>query len=128
MAEQLAHPYVGVFIMLFLSAGIFFGITLLVSFISSKLSNRDNDKLKQSMYECGPTPNKQPNRISSHFYKFALLFILFDVEIIFMYPWALNFKTLGIFGFVEMIMFISLLSIGFIYAWKKGALKWHGIK
>ena len=54
--------------------------------------------------------------------------ILFDVEIIFMFPWAVNFKILGWFGFIEMILFIILLAIGFLYAWKKGALEWHSIK
>lgn len=126
--QSVEHPYLGIFIMLFLSGGIFFVITLLVSWISSKLANRNDNKLKHAMYECGPCPNKQPNKISSHFYLFALLFILFDVEIIFMYPWALNFRILGVFGFVEMIMFVLLLTIGFVYAWKKGALSWHGIK
>ncbi len=57
----------------------------------------------------------------------ALLFILFDVEIIFMVPWAVNFKILGMFGFVEMLIFIFLLSIGFVYAWRKGALQWQSL-
>jgi len=59
---------------------------------------------------------------------FALLFLLFDVEIIFMFPWAVDFKVLGWFGFAEMLMFIGLLAIGFVYAWKKGALEWHNIR
>ena len=71
---------------------------------------------------------KQPNTISVQFYLIALLFILFDVEIIFMFPWAVDFKALGWFGLVEMILFILLLAIGFVYAWKKGALEWHSIK
>ena len=86
------------------------------------------EKLKTTLYECGPEVTKQPNSISTQFYLTALLFILFDVEIIFMFPWAINFKILGWFGFVEMILFITLLAIGFLYAWKKGALEWHSIK
>jgi len=58
----------------------------------------------------------------------ALLFLLFDVEIVFMFPWAIDFKLLGWFGFAEMMLFILLLAIGFVYAWKKGALEWHNIK
>jgi NADH-quinone oxidoreductase subunit A len=96
--------------------------------VSRKLARLDNEKLKLSIYECGPEVSKQPNKMSSQFYLFALLFILFDVEIIFMFPWAIDFKVLGIFGFVEMIIFIFLLTVGFIYAWKKGALQWHSIK
>lgn len=65
---------------------------------------------------------------SIQFYLAALLFILFNVEIIFMFPWAINFKLLGWFGFIEMILFISLLAIRFLYAWKKEALEWHSIK
>jgi NADH-quinone oxidoreductase subunit A len=75
-----------------------------------------------------PESSRQPNRLSAQFYLYALLFILFDVEIIFMFPWAVDFKILGMFGFVEMISFILLLTIGFIYAWKKGAFQWHSMK
>jgi NADH-quinone oxidoreductase subunit A len=96
--------------------------------VSRKLARLDNEKLKLSIYECGPQVSKQPNKMSSQFYLYALLFILFDVEIIFMFPWAIDFKVLGWFGFAEMIIFIILLAIGFIYAWKKGALEWHSIK
>lgn len=122
------HPYFGVFFLLVFCAAVFYGITVLARFVSRKIARLDTEKLKLSIYECGPEVSKQPNKISAHFYLFALLFILFDVEIIFMFPWAVNFKWLGWFGFVEMILFILLLAIGFIYAWRKGALEWHSIK
>jgi NADH-quinone oxidoreductase subunit A len=122
------HPYFGVFV-LFLLTAVAFPVTLVLArYVSRKLARLDTEKLKLSIYECGPEPNKQPNRISVQFYLIALLFILFDVEIIFMFPWAIDFKLLGWFGFAEMILFIALLAIGFIYAWKKGALEWHSIK
>jgi len=122
------HPYFGVFVLLALT-GIAFPATLfLARLVSRKLSRLDTERLKMSTYECGPLPNKQPNTISVQFYLLALLFILFDVEIIFMFPWAIDFKLLGWFGFAEMILFIVLLTIGFIYAWKKGALEWHSMK
>jgi NADH-quinone oxidoreductase subunit A len=106
-----------------------FGATVWLSrYISRKIARLDTEKLKTTLYECGPEVTKQPNSISAQFYLTALLFILFDVEIIFMFPWAINFKILGWFGFVEMILFITLLAIGFLYAWKKGALEWHSIK
>jgi NADH-quinone oxidoreductase subunit A len=123
-----AHPYFGAFFILFLAFGIFAAITFLSRFINKRLARRNDEKLKLTIYECGFPTAKQPNRISPHFYLFALLFILFDVEIIFMFPWAVNFKALGVFGFVEMALFIALLAIGFIYAWNKGALEWHNIK
>lgn len=123
-----AHPYFGAFVFFVLTFGAFIGTTFLARFISRKMARLDGEKLKLTIYECGPEVTKQPNQISSQFYLFALLFILFDVEIIFMFPWAINFKVLGWFGFAEMIIFITLLTIGFIYAWKKGALEWHSIK
>ncbi len=125
---DLAHPYFGAFVFFVLTFGAFIATTVIARMISRKLARLDGDKLKMTIYECGPEVTKQPNKISSHFYLFALLFILFDVEIIFMFPWAINFKVLGWFGFAEMMIFIMLLTIGFIYAWKKGALEWHSIK
>ena len=123
-----AHPYFGVFVIFLVTFVAFIATTTISRFISRRLAKLDNEKLKLSIYECGPEPTKQPNSISVQFYLMALLFILFDVEIIFMFPWAVDFKLLGMFGFVEMILFILLLTIGFIYAWKKGALEWHSIK
>ena len=123
-----AHPYFGVFVMFVLSFGAFIATVALARLVSRKLARLDTEKLKTTLYECGPEVTRQPNTISVQFYLMALLFILFDVEIIFMFPWAIDFKVLGWFGFVEMILFILLLTVGFIYAWKKGALEWHSIK
>ena len=123
-----SHPYFGVFVMFILTFGAFIAIVWIARVVSRKLARLDTEKLKVSLYECGPEVTKQPNSISIQFYLMALLFILFDIEIIFMFPWAINFKILGWFGFVEMVLFILLLTIGFIYAWKKGALEWHSIK
>jgi len=123
-----SHPYFGAFVFFVLTFVAFIATTNISRFVSRKLARLDNEKLKLSIYECGPEVSRQPNKISAQFYLFALLFILFDVEIIFMFPWAIDFKVLGMFGFVEMIIFIILLAIGFVYAWKKGALEWHSIK
>ncbi len=122
------HPYYGVFILFVLTTVAFAATLYLARLISRKLAKLDTEKLKLTIYECGPEVTKQPNTISAQFYLIALLFILFDVEIIFMFPWAIDFKLLGWFGFAEMILFIVLLAIGFVYAWKKGALEWHSIK
>jgi len=122
------HPYLGIFF-LFIVTVVAFNATLMASrFVSRRMAKLDTEKLKLTIYECGPEVTKQPNTISTQFYLIALLFILFDVEIIFMFPWAIDFKLLGWFGFAEMVLFIVLLTIGFIYAWKKGALEWHSIK
>jgi NADH-quinone oxidoreductase subunit A len=111
-----------------LTAVAFPATLFLARIVSRKLAKLDTEKLKLTIYECGPEVTKQPNTISVQFYLIALLFILFDVEIIFMFPWAIDFKLLGWFGFAEMILFILLLAIGFVYAWKKGALEWHSIR
>ena len=125
---DVSHPYFGVFAIFIFTFGAFLATTFLSRFVGRKLANKNTQKLKLAPYECGLAPTKQPNRIVSQFYIMALLFILFDVEIIFMFPWAVDFKVLGIFGFVEMILFVLLLVIGFVYAWIKGALKWQSIK
>ncbi len=125
---EFVHPYFGAFVMFLVTFGAFSATVWLSRYISRKIARLDTEKLKTTLYECGPEVTKQPNTISTQFYLMALLFILFDVEIIFMFPWAINFKLLGWFGFIEMIMFIVLLAIGFLYAWKKGALEWHSIK
>ncbi len=123
-----SHPYFGVFVMFVLTFTAFILTVYLARVISRKIARLNTEKLKVSLYECGPEVTKQPNTISVQFYLMALLFILFDIEIIFMFPWAVDFKILGWFGFIEMILFIVILTIGFIYAWKKGALEWHSIK
>ncbi|AXH13496.1 NAD(P)H-quinone oxidoreductase subunit 3 [Halarcobacter bivalviorum] len=125
---EFSHPYFGVFVMFVLSFGIFLTVVYIARVLGRKIARLNTEKLKTSLYECGPEVTKQPSSVSIQFYLMALLFILFDIEIIFMFPWAINFQVLGWFGFVEMILFILLLTIGFIYAWKKGALEWHNIK
>ncbi|MCD6211690.1 MAG: NAD(P)H-quinone oxidoreductase subunit 3 [Sulfurovum sp.] len=122
------HAYFGVFVLFAMTAVAFPATLFLARLVSRKMAKLDTEKLKLSIYECGPEVTKQPNTISVQFYLIALLFILFDVEIIFMFPWAIDFKLLGWFGFTEMILFILLLAIGFVYAWKKGALEWHSIR
>ncbi|HHO42374.1 MAG TPA: NAD(P)H-quinone oxidoreductase subunit 3 [Epsilonproteobacteria bacterium] len=127
------HPYFGVFVFTVITFIAFPTTLFLARFLSRKLARLDTEKLKSTIYECGPEVTKQPNTISTQFYMLALLFILFDVEIIFMFPWAVNFRLfheigLGWFAFVAMFFFLLLLAIGFVYEWKKGALEWRNIK
>jgi NADH-quinone oxidoreductase subunit A len=80
---------------------------------------------KQSPYESGMMPiGPGTRRMNVRYYLVAVLFILFDVEIIFFYPWAVNFRALGLFGFVEMLVFVGILLVGYVYVWKKGAFEW----
>jgi len=82
-------------------------------------------KTKLGVYECGMEPiTSARERFSVKFYMVAMLFILFDIEIVFMYPWAVQFQSLGLNGLIAMILFMVLLFAGFIYVLKKGALKW----
>jgi NADH-quinone oxidoreductase subunit A len=81
---------------------------------------------KYSTYESGMEPVKSAReRFSVKFYLVAMLFILFDIETVFMYPWAVKFRELGMFGYLEMMVFIAILLVGFFYILKKGALQWH---
>lgn len=126
--SEFAHPYFGAFVILLSSTISFSLIVFLSSKVGKMMANRNTERLKLSIYECGPQVVKQPNRINIHYLIYGVLFILFDVEVIFMYPWAVDFKMLGMFGLIEMIIFISLLMVGFIYAFKKGAFQWQGIR
>jgi NADH-quinone oxidoreductase subunit A len=81
---------------------------------------------KAMPYESGITPiGPGTRRLPVRFYLIAVLFILFDIEVIFLLPWAVVFKKLGIFGLIEMFIFIVILLVGYVYAWKKGALEWE---
>ena len=82
--------------------------------------------VKEITFECGNAPSGSAwARWSIKFYLVAILFIVFDVEVVFMYPWAVIFRELGLFGFVEMMLFIVVLGVGFLFAWRKGALEWN---
>jgi NADH-quinone oxidoreductase subunit A len=99
--------------------------TLLVS-LSALVGWRRPNRAKQQAYECGMEPTGDAREpFSVKFYLVAMVFILFDVEAIFLYPWAFVFRELKMYGFVEMMLYIAILLVGYIYLWKKGALDWH---
>jgi len=82
--------------------------------------------VKQAPYESGMIPlGDTRERFSVKFYVVAILFIVFDIETVFLIPWGVMFRELGLFGFVEMLIFIGVLVVGFLYIWKKGALQWE---
>jgi NADH-quinone oxidoreductase subunit A len=90
------------------------------------LGPRNRTPAKLMTFECGNDPSGSAwGRFSVKFYMTAILFIIFDVEVVFMYPWAVQFRQLGWFGFAEMAVFIAILSIGLLYVWRKGALEWE---
>ncbi len=93
--------------------------------INRLLGPRQPAEEKLSTYESGMEPVRTAReRFSVKFYLVAMLFIVFDIEIVFMYPWAVKFRQLGLFGFVEMLVFIGILLVGYLYILKKGALRW----
>src|SRR5574342_419244 len=87
---------------------------------------RKKSDVKAQPYESGISPfGEGTRRMPVRFYLIAVLFILFDIEVVFFLPWAITFRQLGLFGLVEMIIFIVILLVGYVYAWKKGALEWE---
>jgi len=93
--------------------------------LSALIGKHRYTRAKFQPYECGMTPvGDARERFSVKFYLVAMLFILFDVEAVFLYPWAIIFKELGMFGFWEMLVYIGVLLVGFFYIWKKGVIDW----
>ena len=97
-----------------------------IATLSKVVGWRRPSKAKLQAYECGMEPTGDAREpFSVKFYLVAMVFILFDVEAIFLYPWAYVFRALGWYGFVEMMIYIAILLVGYFYLWKKGALDWH---
>ncbi|HTP86783.1 MAG TPA: NADH-quinone oxidoreductase subunit A [Bryobacteraceae bacterium] len=93
--------------------------------LSWLLGNRLRSRQKDTPYECGIAPTGSAReRFSVKFYLVAIVFILFDIEAVFLYPWVVVYRDLRVFGFLEMLLFIALILSGFFYIWKKGALDW----
>ena len=108
---------------------IFFGAAIAVVFAAlltnRLLSPRKPNPVKLSTYECGEEPVGSPwIRFNTRFYVIALIFIVFDVEVLFLYPWAVNLKSLGMFAWIEMAVFVVILAVGLAYVWAKGDLEW----
>ncbi|MBE0447511.1 MAG: NADH-quinone oxidoreductase subunit A [Actinobacteria bacterium] len=101
------------------------GLVTLVLGLSKLLQTRKPNEIKLSTYESGIAVTGDPRiQYKMRYYVFGLLLVLFDVEMIFLFPWAVVFKSLGLFAFVEMLVFIAIILLGLFYAWRKGALKW----
>ncbi len=115
----IVYLYVGIFMLLI--SGFVASVLVLARLISP--SRRSSTKAQN--YETGETTVTDPWRpFPVRYYVFALLFLIFDVEAAFLYPWAVIYSDLGLYGFVEMVIFVLILGVGLVYAWKKGALKW----
>ena len=122
MLYDFLKDYATILIFLFISIGIGVGFIFLNLLFSP--NNPDSEKL--SAYECGFEPFQDSRmEFDVRFYLVAILFIIFDLEIAFLFPWAISLGSLGALGFWSMMVFLGILTIGFIYEWKKGALEWE---
>jgi NADH-quinone oxidoreductase subunit A len=122
MTEPGLIDYLPIVLMLLLAGG-FVGVTMVVT---HWLGPKRKTKIKLESFECGiESKGNARAAFPIKYFLVAILFVLFDVEVIFMYPWAVNFKGFGLQGFIEMILFIALLLVGFFYIIKKKALEWE---
>ncbi len=125
MESELLLDYLTKFfpILLFIFVALAFGVACLV--VSYFVQPRYPEPEKLSVYECGSEPFSDARMpFPVRYYVFAMLFVIFDIEVIFLYPWAVVFRDIGIIGLVEMLVFIGLFVVAYVYAWRKGALEW----
>ncbi len=119
----MTNPYVPLLVLMGVAAVLALGGVAASAVIGPKRYNR----AKLDAYECGIEPTPQPiggGRFPVKFYLTAMLFIIFDIETIFLFPWAVSFDALGLFGFVEMVLFIVAVFIAYVYVWRRGGLNW----
>ncbi len=120
--ENLLRDYLPILIFI----GVAVGLAVVIVLASLLLARQRPDAAKLSPYECGfPSFGDARSKFDVRFYLVAILFIIFDLEVAFLFPWAVALGKLGMFGFWSMIVFLGVLTVGFIYEWKKGALEWE---
>ncbi len=116
------NPYLAILLFAGMAAALIYGLV----FVSHLLNpQRSTSPAKAEAYECGVIPRGDARaRVAVHYLLMALLFLIFDIEVVFLYPWAVAYDRLKLFGFVEMMVFLGLLLVGYAYAWGKGVLDW----
>ena len=106
--------------------GIAIGLASIIVLASLIIARQKPDREKLSAYECGFEPFEDARiKFDVRFYLVAILFIIFDLEVAFLFPWAVSLGDIGIFGFWSMVVFLGILTIGFVYEWRRGALEWE---
>lgn len=124
--QIMAENYFARYLPLLLHVLVVIVIAAAIVTLSWLLGQHKANKVKMSPYECGVDPiGDVKQRFSVKFYLVAMLFILFDVEVVFMYPWAVLLRELKMFGFWEMLVYMGVVLVGLVYIWKKGALDWN---
>ena len=122
MSAEFLKDYFPIMLFLFIALGLSIGFIVL----NFMFSPRNPDPEKLSAYECGfEAFDDSRMEFDVRFYLVAILFIIFDLEIAFLFPWAISLGTIGLYGYISMLVFLFILTIGFIYEWKKGALDWE---
>jgi NADH-quinone oxidoreductase subunit A len=122
LAVELLDDYLPIVVFFAIAGGLAVAM-IVASFIVAR-QNPDSEKI--SPYECGFEPfGDARNKFDVRFYLVAILFIIFDLEIAFLFPWAVTLGKIGLFGFWSMIVFLAVLTVGFVYEWRKGALDWE---
>ncbi|MEO3431788.1 NADH-quinone oxidoreductase subunit A [Inquilinus sp. CAU 1745] len=122
MSQTLLAEYLPILIFL----GIAGGLSVVMIAASYLVAHQNPDSEKISAYECGfEAFDDARSKFDVRFYLVAILFIIFDLEVAFLFPWAVTLGDIGLFGFWSMVSFLGILTIGFIYEWKKGALEWE---
>ena len=122
MIEDFLKDYLSIIVFIFVALGLSIGFIILNFLFSPQ--NPDPEKL--SAYECGfEAFSDSRMEFDVRFYLVAILFIIFDLEIAFLFPWAISLGQIGLFGYISMMIFLFILTVGFIYEWKKGALDWE---
>lgn len=120
--DDLLREYLPILIFLGLAVGL--GLVLIIAALVLAVRRPDPEKI--SAYECGFNAFDDARmKFDVRFYLVAILFIIFDLEVAFLFPWAVAFQDIGLFGFLSMLVFLAVLTIGFAYEWKKGALEWE---
>lgn len=113
------------YVPIFIFAAVVGALIPLTLIVAKIVRPESPNRTKLMPYECGVDPiGDSRQRYSVRFYIVAILFVVFDVETIFLFPWAVQYKLLGLFGFVEMMVFLGILVVGYVWIWKKGALEW----
>ena len=122
---SVAAGYLPILLFLIVALGLSTAFVVLPMIVSRFTGAHRPDPQKLSEYECGfPAFEDARAEFDVRFYLVAILFIVFDLEAAFLFPWAVSFKEVGAFGFFSMMIFLAVLTIGFVYEWKKGALEW----
>ena len=120
--DELLREYLPILIFL----GIALGLVVMILMATMIIAHQRPDTDKNSAYECGFEPFDDARaRFDVRFYLVAILFIIFDLEVAFLFPWSITLSETGVFGFGSMAVFLGILTVGFVYEWKKGALEWE---